>query len=145
MEERETALRFDNGLFSILGDAEEWQRSGERSAILKVLKDADEPMGPGEIASAAGMPGNNVRKLLFGMAKAGQVHKVRRGKYIHPDRADLATGNAGADDNVVEFPSVQRKPGNNGNNGNNGQKGQGNPGAAHTGPHPRCYRLNRHR
>jgi hypothetical protein len=105
VEELETALRFDNGLFSILGDADEWKRSGERSAILRVLKEADEPMSPTEIAVAADMKPNNVKRLMPKMTKAGEVQKVRRGRYVHPDRADLASAVDEADDNVVGFPA----------------------------------------
>ena len=132
VDERETALKFDAGLWSILGDADEWKRSGERSAIIKVLKDADEPMSPAEIAAATGMPGGNVRKLLFAMTKAGQLTKVGYGRYIHPDRADLAGGDD--EDNVVESPAAdqRRKRGNTGNTGNTSPKSEGTRGPANT-------------
>jgi hypothetical protein len=43
---------------------------------------------PAEIADALGLPRNNVKQLLFKMAKAGEVTKTgTKGQYSHPDRA----------------------------------------------------------
>jgi hypothetical protein len=50
-------------------------------------------MSPGDIANALGRRQNNVKQLLFKMAKAGEVVKAARGKYIHPDRTDLKRPN----------------------------------------------------
>ena len=89
VEEREIALRHQTGFWEILGDAAEVHRSEERAAILSALLIADAPMGPGEIASATGMPRNNVDQLLYKMAKDQQVQKAGRGRYVHADRDDL--------------------------------------------------------
>jgi RecA-family ATPase len=91
IEEFEKAIQFDQttGRWSILGDANEVHRSEERATILSVLLIADAPLGPGEIASATGMPRNNVDQLLFKMAKDQQVQKTGRGQYVHADRDDL--------------------------------------------------------
>ena len=50
---------------------------------------ADEALGPHEIAIAIGTKRNNIDQLLYKMAKAGEVLKARRGRYIHPSRTDL--------------------------------------------------------
>ena len=89
VEEREVALRHDMGFWEILGDASEVHRSEERGEILSVLLIADAAMNPSEIASATGMPRNNVDQLLYKMAKDQQVQKTGRGKYVHTDRDDL--------------------------------------------------------
>jgi hypothetical protein len=48
-------------------------------------------MSPIDVANALGLRRNNVKQLLFKMAKAGEVVKPPgRGKYIHPDRTDLS-------------------------------------------------------
>jgi hypothetical protein len=81
IEEKETALIFAGGFWTILGEASEVRRSGERNTIIAALEDQDEPMSPAEIAAATGKSGVNVRKLLPKMVKAGEVHKVGRGRY----------------------------------------------------------------
>jgi DNA-binding IclR family transcriptional regulator len=58
-------------------------------------------MSPTEIADVTGMKNGNVRKLLFTMAKAGEVQKSGRGRYISPK-------------NAAKFAAVSN-PGNNGN------------------------------
>jgi hypothetical protein len=93
IEELETAMSFDRktGHWGVLGAASEIRRSDERSAVLVALKDAEEPMTPGEIASAIGQRPNNVKQLLFKMVKDGQVAKLHgRGHYVHPDRKDVS-------------------------------------------------------
>ena len=69
------------------------------TTILSALLIADEPVSPQELTVATGMPRNNINQLLFKMAKAGEVQKVRRGRYIHLDRADLSDGNQDPDKN----------------------------------------------
>jgi hypothetical protein len=52
----------------------------ERSVILDVLKEADEPMCPKDIMVAAELTNRNaVDILLYKMAKAGEVEKAGRG------------------------------------------------------------------
>jgi hypothetical protein len=89
IQEIESAVEFDPAAcrWRLLGDAAEVRRTDERSLILGVLADADEPMGPTEIADLAGMPSVNARKLIARMVKAGQVVKHRRGLYAHPEKA----------------------------------------------------------
>jgi len=92
IEEIEKAVTFDPKTcrWTIIGEASEVRRTDERSAILSLLKDEDEPMSPSDVANALGHRLNNVKQLLFKMAKAGDVAKLGRGKYIHPDRTDLS-------------------------------------------------------
>lgn len=94
IEEFDFAVQFDRETcrWTILGEAEEVQRSDERKTILNVLIGATEPISNKDIIAATGMPKNNVDQLLFKMTAAGEVLKVRRGAYVHPDRADLITG-----------------------------------------------------
>jgi hypothetical protein len=81
VEEKETALIFAGGFWSILGEAADVRRSDERIGIIATLTDHGEAMTPAEISSATGKTSLNVRQLLFKMAKAGEVHKVGRGRY----------------------------------------------------------------
>lgn len=106
VEEKETALRHDLGIWELLGEAAEVHRTDERKVILQCLADnlpdnqsksfstsgqadnsdnLDASMTPTEIAGALGLRVNNVKQLLHKMAKAGEVQKIGRGRYIHPD------------------------------------------------------------
>lgn len=104
VEEVEVAVAFDRETcrWTVQGSATEVRRTDERSVILVTLKEAEEPMSPAEIADAIGASRNNVKQLLFKMAKAGEVEKGSgKGRYIHPDRQDLR-----------ETPSTPRNPDN---------------------------------
>ncbi|WP_157862107.1 hypothetical protein [Methylobacterium sp. Leaf361] len=46
-------------------------------------------MSPSEIAVATSGSRNAIDQLLYKMAKAGDVLKAGRGRYVHPTRADL--------------------------------------------------------
>ena len=105
-EEKETALRFDAGMWSALGDAADVTRSRERVTISVTLEEAAEPLSPNVIADVTGMKPGNVRRLLYSMMKAGEARKIGRGAYIHPK-------------NEARFSNIQT-PGNDGNIGNNG-------------------------
>lgn len=87
--EFETAVEFqkDNCRWRVLGEAADVRRSVERKTVLDALEGETEPMGPSAIADVSGMPCANVRYLLHVMAKAGEVLKVGRGKYLHPDQS----------------------------------------------------------
>jgi hypothetical protein len=85
IEEIETAVELKDGAWKILGPASEVRRSEEREAILNVLIDAKKPMPPKAIADALKIPVNNVKQLLFKMAKAGEVAKRSRGQYSLPE------------------------------------------------------------
>jgi hypothetical protein len=89
VDEKESAMTFTAGIWNIQGDAAKVRMTSERQAILDALQDADEPMNPQEIAVAANMKRNNVDRLLGKMAKADEIRKVGRGRYIHPEGVDL--------------------------------------------------------
>lgn len=89
VEEKETAIRFDDGIWSVLGEAEDVRRSTERGKILEFLSDADEPERTTAIMAATGMSRSAIDTLLHRMAKAGEVIKADRGLYVHKSRTDL--------------------------------------------------------
>lgn len=98
VEEKEAALNFSGGFWTLQGDAATVRRTDERSIILEALRDADSLMSPTDLSDATRMSNQNIRQMLVTMAKAGEVTKVRRGRYAHPDRADLIAAK-GADHN----------------------------------------------
>ena len=116
VEELESALNFASGIWSVQGDAADIRRSSERNQILDALEASAEPMSPGEIADATHMTNQNVRQTLSRMARAGEVMKAGRGRYVHPKNVTTDTPchnghNVTNDDNVVEFdPYRPRNP-----------------------------------
>lgn len=84
IEEIETAMRFDAGRWSILGDADEVRKSSERRKIVTALKEAGEEIGPKAIADLAGMKAVNVRNLLKRMVASGEIMQPRVGFYSVP-------------------------------------------------------------
>jgi len=80
IDEFEKALKTKNGMWVLLGDADEVHRSDERKAIIELLMKSS-PLSPKEIASALGQPENNTRQLLLKMCATGEVEKVARGRY----------------------------------------------------------------
>ena len=68
-------------LWRIEGDAAMLRPSHERNAVLDAIQEAGEPVGPNDIATAAGMRAGNVRRLLGKLVKEGAIEKVTRGRY----------------------------------------------------------------
>jgi hypothetical protein len=91
VEEAEKAMRFDRSScrWSILGAAADVARSDTRAKILTVLKTASEPLRPADIVAATELARDNVDQMLSRMSSEGEITKVARGLYIHPDRSDL--------------------------------------------------------
>jgi DNA-binding IclR family transcriptional regulator len=56
---------------------------------LSALRTADATMTPAELVAATGMKLNNLNQLLHRMGENGEIQKIKRGYYIHPDRTDL--------------------------------------------------------
>jgi len=105
IEEIETAMKFDGGRWTVLGDAAEVHRSAERRKILEALETAGKPVGPKEISELSGLPYVNVRAMLIRMAKAGEVSRAGRGLYSvghngHNDHNDTK------DHNVTTEPAA---------------------------------------
>jgi hypothetical protein len=82
--ETEIPMQFDEatGKWLRMVGADDWRRSKERNAIIRVLIDLGEPMTPAEIASALGKPrSSGIRMLLLRMRKAGDIIKSADGRY----------------------------------------------------------------
>ena len=90
IEEAEHAITFDKHScrWTILGNASDVHRSNERGLILVALEEASELLTPQDIVASTGMARNNVDQLLFKMTQDGEVTKIGRGKYQHPDRTN---------------------------------------------------------
>jgi hypothetical protein len=84
IEEIETAMLFDGGQWSVLGDADEVRKSDERRKIVAALKEAGDEQTPTGIAKLTGMKVENVRVLLRKMVASGDVMQPRVGFYTPP-------------------------------------------------------------
>ncbi len=97
-EEQELALRWDTDTarWFIAGDADEYRLGEERAAVVRVLKNADVPLSPKDVAEAVDKNSGAVRELLSQMAKSGEIVNISSGKYTlrSPDTPDTS----GADD-----------------------------------------------
>lgn len=86
-EDRQFAMTFKDGLWTLIGDPNEaaddgWRgdsTSDARHEILSALR--KEPMKPAELATRIGKNPNTTRRLLQNLAEAGQVTKRFDGKY----------------------------------------------------------------
>jgi hypothetical protein len=94
VEEQEKAIVFNKETcrWTILGEAEEVQRSQTRQKILTLLDDVSlvkEALGPKEIALQTYISENTVNQRLIGMLRDEEIIKVIRGGYISAKRPDL--------------------------------------------------------
>ncbi|TPJ47459.1 AAA family ATPase [Mesorhizobium sp. B2-6-6] len=86
IEELEKALRFDNGKWSVLGDAVDVKRSTERRRVLDALEQATGAMSPADVAKEIGAKAASINVLLGKMVKDGEVKKVAYALYVHPGK-----------------------------------------------------------
>jgi hypothetical protein len=84
VEEKEAAVIFCNGSWSVQGNAADVRRSTERSVILGALADNGEPMTPADLTAATGQPAGNIRQLLFKMAKSGEIYRIGQRYWTSP-------------------------------------------------------------
>src|SRR5262249_20431440 len=91
VEEQEHAVSFSGETcrWTILGEAAEVQRSYARSKLLTALEEATDLMSPSDLTAATGLTRNIVDQRLMHMVRDGEIAKVSRGFYAHPNRDDL--------------------------------------------------------
>jgi hypothetical protein len=85
IEERmELALKWDSlaATWTVIGDAEEHRTSEIRKAILEVVSNTDEPIGPTDVADALDEPVNKIKQRMYQMSKDGELRVVSRGRYV---------------------------------------------------------------
>ena len=77
--------------WTLVGDAQQLERSDERQRILDLLAESKDPMSPTEIASLLEVPRNNISQLIHSMYNREQdpmIIRVGRGKYTLTSKAD---------------------------------------------------------
>jgi hypothetical protein len=102
-EEQELALRWDSNTacWCLMGDAKEHRRSEIRREIHEELAEADQLMGPKDVATVLEQDYEAVRQRLYQMSKDGEVKVASRGRYtvvtdsehnnhnVHNNRTDV--------------------------------------------------------
>lgn len=83
IEAQEIAMKFDGGIWSILGEARDILISEERRTIIQLLA-REGPLFPKDIGNHLGKPCEATRYLLFAMKKDGQLINTEQGKYALP-------------------------------------------------------------
>ncbi len=86
IEDFEKALKFKDGIWEVLGDADDVRQSEQRVKIVHALSEATLPLQPAEIAKATGLKVDSVRQLLPKLIKDGRVEKIGYGQYKLADR-----------------------------------------------------------
>jgi AAA domain len=83
-EPAEYALKWDaeTAGWTIVGDAEEHRTSEIRKAILEVVSNTDEPIGPTDVADALDESVNKIKQRMYQMSKDGELRVVSRGRYV---------------------------------------------------------------
>jgi hypothetical protein len=81
IEQQDLALKFQDGFWSVLGEAGTDQMSPERHEILDVLARSTDPLTPKQVADVLAKNVNTTKLLLRKMALAGVVHQPKYGYY----------------------------------------------------------------
>jgi len=95
--ERDYAMAFEDGRWTMLGDAAEVAMSAERRTILAFVREAGHAIGPKDVADGTGMPYGSVKNIMPTMAMEGWLTREGHGKYIIP--------NASSDGESAPVPS----------------------------------------
>ncbi|MDQ1274861.1 MAG: IclR helix-turn-helix protein [Euryarchaeota archaeon] len=90
IEESELALNFDanTGLWQLMGGAEEYRLSKERTEVIELLKKSKDPMTPVGIAKGLDKKQGTIRKLLKSMLENNQVSVNNDGKYSLTEKSN---------------------------------------------------------
>ena len=82
IEEGHKALRFDKGIWTLLGESSDVGRSQERQNILAAVTAVTGGLTPAETADALGKPRGAVRQLMWKMLLAGDLERGSNTKYV---------------------------------------------------------------
>lgn len=99
VESNELSFKSDKAkkLWILNDDSEEYQMSGQRAAIIDMLKNSDRPLKIRDIAKELDKNENSVRQLLFKLHRDGDIVKCDRGLYssINDNKNNNNTDNNG--------------------------------------------------
>jgi hypothetical protein len=88
-DDSDLAVKWDNttAQWVLLGKAEEVKISNERQEIIRCLREEKRPMTPREVADVLGKASEhqNIKQLMYRMAKTGDLQWMQGGKYTTPN------------------------------------------------------------
>lgn len=82
VESQELALQFQDGFWTILGEAETYRLGETARAIRATLDAARSPLTPAEVAQRLGLDRNMVKRSMARMAERGEILSIGNGQYI---------------------------------------------------------------
>ena len=90
IEEKELAIKFDeNAGWVLLGNADDYKQTVERQEILDIVKKAENPISPKEIAGILNKNENTTRVLVKRLKDEGYLKCVTYGKYMYNSVNDV--------------------------------------------------------
>jgi hypothetical protein len=82
IETLDLALQFQDGFWTVLGDAEAYRMSQASKEVLEALQRAGKPMTPKQLAILLGVLEGTMRIRLVRMAERGEIINLGDGRYI---------------------------------------------------------------
>ena len=82
IETLDLALQFQDGFWTVLGDAEAYRMSQASKEVVEALRNAGIPMTPHQLAKELGVLEATMRQRLKRMAERGEVINLGDGRYI---------------------------------------------------------------
>lgn len=82
VEGQELALQCKDAFWSVLGNAEEYRMSQVCKAVMEVLRNAEKPSTPAELAKELDISRDTMKKRLLRMAERGEILNIGDGRYI---------------------------------------------------------------
>lgn len=81
IEDQEIAMKFDSGIWTVLGNAQDLRLSDARQSVLDAIKAHGKPATPSQIAKLMGRKASSMTRLLPGMCEAGLLKWSVGGHY----------------------------------------------------------------
>ena len=82
VEERELALKFDAGVWALIGDAGFYRMSKTRQSLHQIVKNNGGPIDLDTVTRRSGLKKDYVKVALGRMVKDGQINRCGRGEYV---------------------------------------------------------------
>ncbi|MGE3542055.1 MAG: AAA family ATPase [Candidatus Tectimicrobiota bacterium] len=82
VESQELAMQFQDGFWTILGEAEEHRLGQTASDILDAIREAGKPLTPGDVAKCLSLKRETTKKALARLADRGFIRSIGDGRYI---------------------------------------------------------------
>jgi hypothetical protein len=109
VHEQELAMQFQDGFWTVLGDAEEYRLSKESREVLAALSEAGKPLTPKQLATRLSIPVGTIRVRLKRMIERGEV--LNHGDGYIPRTIPSLSPESGDKEDVTPVMDVTRVTG----------------------------------